>query len=79
MDMHTVLTVAGDLAYDYVRAVQLNDRDKQTSLVPKVASLNGIQTLYFAQQVTSYFSEVHRASLALTVLTNLVREHLAGR
>lgn len=49
-------------------------RDQQRDIALHAIGWTCFEVAYFCQQVTSYFGEAHRASLALTIFTNQMSE-----
>lgn len=50
-----------------------DDRTEMKSIAATVRGFDAMATAYFCQQLISYFDDVHKATMALTVLTNRLR------
>jgi hypothetical protein len=57
-----------DLAREYYTA----DRQRQKEIAGIVKSYTAVQAIYFCQQLVSHESNVHLASMHLTILANRV-------
>jgi hypothetical protein len=67
------LNEVNELARRYAELAQADrreDKPEAKGIVATMAKLGPIEVAYFCQQVISYYADVHKATMALTIFTN---------
>jgi hypothetical protein len=54
------------------------NRPERLVIVAEAAKFNPLEMAYFCQQMVSHLGDVHKASMALTVFTNLMKEAMGA-